>query len=206
VTKYALELLSAERAGRELPAMPEAPPPADEVKNAADYAGTYTSPGGKTLTLAAEGARLVLVHAGRRVALERSGGPDSFIVKHPEFELFRLVFAREDGAVVEAAHGADWYAGARYAGPRSFEHPKEWEGFAGRYRHDSPWYGSTRVVLRKGRLWLDGEQPLEHAGGNTFRTGPEDTSPERVTFEAVTGGRAMRMNFSTVEFKRTFVP
>src|SRR5215212_10441434 len=34
VTKHALELLHAERAGRELPAPPVAPPPPDEVKNA----------------------------------------------------------------------------------------------------------------------------------------------------------------------------
>lgn len=206
VVRYALELLRATIQGRQLPAPPAPLPAADEVKNATDYAGTYTSPAGKTLTLVAEGARLVLTHNGRRVALERSGGPDSFIVKHPEFELFRLVFGREDGAVVEAGHGSEWYAGARYSGPRAFEHPKEWEGFAGRYRHESPWYGSTRVVLRKGRLWLDGEQPLEHAGGSTFRTGPEDASPEHITFEAVTGGRAMRMNYSTVIFTRTFVP
>jgi hypothetical protein len=176
------------------------------VRNAADYAGTYTSPGGRRLVLAAEGTRLVLVHAGRRVALERSGGRDSFIVKHPDFELFRLVFGRDEGAVVEASHGADWYTHARYAGPRTFVYPKEWDAYVGRYRHDSPWYGSTRVVLRKGRLWLDGEQPLYPVGPATFRTAPAGPSPERIRFEEVSGGRAMRMNFSTVPFFRTFTP
>src|SRR5215213_9384524 len=49
VTKYALELLNAERKGADLPAMPEAPPPADEVKNAADYTGRYETTDGRVL-------------------------------------------------------------------------------------------------------------------------------------------------------------
>lgn len=206
VTKYALELLAAERAGRELPAMPEAPPPPDEVKNAADYAGTYTAPDGRRLVLAAQGARLLLTNKGRAVALERSGGPDSFIVKHPEFELFRLVFGREGGEVVEAGHGADWYAAGRYKGPRTFEHPKEWDAYVGRYRHESPWYGSTRVVLRRGALWLDGEQRLHTLPDGSFSPGPPPDTPERVRFTHVLGGRALRMNLSTVEYHRTYMP
>jgi D-alanyl-D-alanine carboxypeptidase len=206
VTKYALELLNAERAGGELPAMPAPPPPPDEVKNAADYAGTYTAPDGRALVLAAEGARLLLTNKGRAVALERSGGPDSFIVRHPEFELFRLVFGREGGAVVEAGHGAEWYAGARYKGARTFDYPKEWDAYVGRYRHESPWYGSSRVVLRRGALWLDGEQPLQPLADGSFSLGPPDDSPERVRFRDVMGGRAMNMNLSTVEFHRTHMP
>jgi CubicO group peptidase (beta-lactamase class C family) len=206
VTKYALELLSAERAGRELPAMPEAPPPADEVKNAADYAGRYETTDGRVLVLAAEGRRLLLTNKGRAVALERSGGADSFIVRHPEFELFRLVFGREGGAVVEAGHGADWYAGSRYTGARTFDYPKEWDAYVGRYRHESPWYGSTRVVLRRGALWLDGEQQLQPLADGSFSLGPPADSPERLRFTHVLGGRAMNMNLSTVEYHRTYMP
>jgi CubicO group peptidase (beta-lactamase class C family) len=206
VTKYALELLAAERAGRELPAMPEAPPPPEEVKNAADYAGTYTAPDGRQLVLAAQGQRLLLTNKGRAVALERSGGPDSFIVKHPEFELFRLVFGREGGEVIEAGHGADWYAAGRYKGPRTFEHPKEWDAYVGRYRHESPWYGSSRVVLRRGALWLDGEERLRPLPDGSFSPGPPDDTHERIRFTHVTGGRALRMNLSTVEYHRTYMP
>ena len=206
VTKYALELFNAERAGRELPAMPEAAPPPDEVGNAADYAGTYTAPDGKQLVLVADGRRLLLTNRGRAVALERSGGPDSFIVRHPEFELFRLVFGREGGAVVEAGHGADWYAGSRYKGARAFEHPKEWDAYVGRYRHESAWHGSLRVVLRRGALWLDGQRQLRPLPDGSFSFGPPDESPERVRFTDVMGGRAMKMNFSTVEYHRTYMP
>ncbi|MCA1614698.1 MAG: serine hydrolase [Acidobacteria bacterium] len=205
VTKYALELLAAERAGAELPDGPEAAPPPDEVKNAADYAGAYAAPDGRQLVLAAEGRRLMLTNKGRAVALERSGGADSFIVKHPEFELFRLVFGREGGAVVEAGHGPDWYAGARYKGPRTFEHPQEWDAYVGRYRHESPWYGSTRVVLRRGALWLDGEQRLHALPDGSFSPGAPADTPERVRFTHVLGGRALRMNLSTVEYHRTYL-
>jgi hypothetical protein len=206
VTKYALELLAAERAGRELPDGPAAAPPPDEVKNAADYAGTYSAPDGRQLVLAAQGQRLLLTNKGRAVALERSGGADSFIVKHPEFELFRLVFGREGGAVVEAGHGPDWYAGSRYKGPRTFEHPQEWDAYVGRYRHESPWYGSSRVVLRRGALWLDGEQRLHALPDGSFSLGAPADTPERVRFTHVHGGRALRMNLSTVEYHRTYMP
>jgi D-alanyl-D-alanine carboxypeptidase len=206
LTKYALELLLAEREGRELPRSPEPLPAPDEVKNAADYTGTYIAPDGRRLVLAAESSRLLLVNKGRPFALERSGGPDSFIVKHPEFELFRLVFGREGIAVVEAVHGADWYAGERYKGPHTFDYQKEWDAYVGRYRHESPWYGSSRVVLRKGVLWLDGEQPLVPIEGGSFSPGPPDESPERITFGPIMGGRAMRMTLSTVEYNRAYTP
>lgn len=206
VTKYALELLNAERAGRELPAPPAPPPPPDEVKNAADYAGTYAAPDGRQLVLSAEGGRLLLTNRGRAVALERSGGPDSFIVKHPEFELFRLVFGREEGKVVEVGHGADWYTNAAYKGPRTFDYPKEWAAYAGRYRHESAWYGSTRIVLRRGRLWFEGEQDLVPLPDGSFSIGPPEETAERIRFLDVSGGRALRMNVSSTMYYRTYMP
>ena len=74
VTKYAIELFNASLAGKSLPDPPPPAPAPDEVKNAADYAGIYTSPDGKKLELVAEGEKLILVHGGRRIALERPGG------------------------------------------------------------------------------------------------------------------------------------
>src|SRR5215203_911654 len=67
VTKYAVELFNAAAAGKPLPDPPAPPPAPDEIKNAADYEGPYTSPDGKKLDLVAEGNKLVLVHANRRV-------------------------------------------------------------------------------------------------------------------------------------------
>jgi D-alanyl-D-alanine carboxypeptidase len=205
VTKYALELLHAERAGKELPAPPAAPPSPLEVKNAADYEGVYTGADGRTLTLAAGNGGLFLNRKGQVIRLERSGGPDSFIAQFPGLDLFRLVFTREGGEVTELGHGPDWYTNANYKGPRTFEHPKEWEAYAGRYRHESAWYGSTRIVLRRGRLWLEGEQELVPLPDGSFSLGPPEESAERIRFLDAQGGRALRMNVSSCIYYRTYM-
>jgi CubicO group peptidase (beta-lactamase class C family) len=204
VTKYAIELFNASLAGK---ALPEAPPPApapDEVKNVADYVGTYTSPDNKTLELAAEGDKLVLVHAHRRIVLERVA-PDRFIVKHPDFDSFVLGFVRENQQVTQAFHGPTWYLGAKYNGPKTFETKKEWEAFAGHYHNDSPWYGDARVVLRKGQLFLDGTQPLVPRSDGKFGLGDPE-APDWISFESIVDGRAMRMSFSGIVFRRAFTP
>ncbi len=207
VTKYAVELLNAERAGRELPAMPEAAPPPDEVKNAKDYEGVYTAPDGRRLILAAASGDRLLLNSNRDIIpLERSGGPDSFLAQFPGLDLFRLVFTREGGRVTELGYGPDWYTNSNYKGARTFDYPKEWDAYVGRYRHESAWYGSTRVVLRRGALWLDGEERLHPLADGSFSPGPPEDTPERVRFTHVAGGRALNMNFSTVEYHRTYLP
>jgi D-alanyl-D-alanine carboxypeptidase len=206
VTKHALELINAERAGRELPAPPQIPPWPYVVKNGADYVGRYTAPDGRWFEVSTIGDGILLSHRAGGNQLERSGGPDSFIVKHPAFETFRLVFGREEGKVVEVGHGADWYAHERYKGPRTFDYPKEWDAYAGRYRHESAWYGSTRVVLRRGALWLEGEQRLDPLPDGSFSIGPPEKTAERVRFLDTGGGRALRMNLSSVIYYRTYMP
>lgn len=204
VTKYAVELFNASLDGKKLPEAPAPAPPADEVKNAAEYAGEYTSPNGKKLVLTAEGEKLFLTHAGRRVALERATG-DRFIVKHPDFETYLIGFVRENRVITEAFHGPDWYAGARYTGPRTFETRKDLEGYAGHYYNDSPWYGDARVVYRKGRLYVDGVQPLIARSDGKFSVSDPE-APDWITFESIIDGRAMRMNFSGILFRRMFTP
>ena len=207
VTKYAIELFNASLDGKKLPDAPVAAPAADEVKNAVDYAGEYTSTNGKKLVLVAEGEKLILVHNGRRMALERpAAAGDRFIVKHPEFETFLLGFVRDNRVVTEAYWGPDWYAGERYTGPRgAFERRKEWEGYVGHYYNDSPWYGDTRVVYRKDRLYLDGLQPLVLRGDGKFGIGDPE-APDWIAFESIIDGRAMRLNFSGIPFRRTSTP
>ena len=204
VTKYVIDLFNASLAGNQLPDPPPAPPSPEEVKNATDYAGTYTSPDGKKLELLAEGEKLVLVNNGTRVVLERTG-TDRFIVKHPEFELFLLGFVRENRQVTQAYHGANWFFGAKYSGPKTFETKKEWEAFVGHYHNDSAWYGDTRVVLRKGQLFLDGVQPLVPRSDGKFGIGDPE-APDWMSFETIVDGRAMRLNYSGILFRRAFTP
>jgi CubicO group peptidase (beta-lactamase class C family) len=204
VTKYAIELFNASLAGKPLPEAPAPPPPPDEVKNAADYAGVYTTTDGRKLEFSAEGAKLILSYNCRKIALERAG-LDRFIVKHPAFDRYVLGFVRENNQVTQALHGPDWYAGARYNGPRSFEARKEWEGFVGHYYNDSPWYGDTRIVLRRGQLYVDGMQALVPRADGKFGLG-EPEGPDWMSFESIVDGRAMVLNFSGIPFRRTFTP
>ena len=174
------------------------------MKNAVDYAGTYTAPDGKKLVLIAEGEKLILDHAGRRIALERAGG-DRFIVKHPDFDRYLLGFIRDKRVVSEAFYGPDWYASERYTGPRTFEARKEWEGFAGHYYNDSPWYGDTRIIYRRGRLYVEGVQQLIPRPDGKFGIGDPE-GPDWMSFESIIDGRAMRLNFSGIIFRRMFTP
>jgi len=219
VAEFALRAMRAALRNQELPALPAVEPPA-RVRNAADYAGTYTSPDGKKLELVAEKESLMLVHNGKRVALERRGR-DQFYVPHPDFALFLLRFEREKPAapgaapgapaspVVEAVHGPDWFAGERYSGPRAFDFPAHWKAYPGHYRAYQPWLSNFRVLLRKGKLWLanagGGERMLVEIEPGIFQIGEEETA-ERLRLFEVVGGRALRAQVSGAEFFRFFTP
>ena len=204
VTKYAVELFNASADGKPLPEPPAPPPSPDEIKNAADYVGTYTSLDGKKLELVAEGTKLVLVYANRHITLERAA-PDRFVVKHPDLDTYMLGFVRENQKVTQAYHGANWYLGEKYTGPKTFETKKEWDGFVGHYNNDSPWYGDTRIVMRKGQLFVEGVQPLVPRADGKFGLGDPD-GPDWMSFESIVDGRAMRLNVSGIIFRRVFTP
>ena len=198
VAQYALQLMRAQRASKSLPVLPALDPPT-KVENAADYAGSYRSSNGQALEFVADGNKLFLVRDGKRVPLE-SGG-DSFTVLHPDFERFPLVFGRADekdpkSAVVEAGWGGSWYTNAKYSGPKEFQYPKEWDSYLGHYRNENPWVGSTHIVIRKGKLMMDGVVPLEAAEGGVFYLRDEEKSPEWVRFGEIVNGKAMRLKLS----------
>jgi len=210
VVRYALALLGAASAGQELPAAPPPLPLPTLVKNAADYAGTFTLQSSsvpsdeKKLVLISEGEQLILQHAGSRVALE-SAGRDTFLVKHPDFELFTLRFGREKDVVTEVFHGSSWWTNERYSGSKKFEYPKGWDAFTGHFHSDSPWYGSVRIVIRKGQMLIGGDQGLVEVSSGVFRF-DDDTGVDRVTFDIIIDGRAIHANFAGVDFYRAFTP
>jgi CubicO group peptidase (beta-lactamase class C family) len=205
VVRYALALLSAAAKGQELPAAPAPLPSPAVVKNASDYAGTFSSASGEKLVLSNAADQLVLEHAGTRIVLEQAA-PDLFLVKHPDFELFALGFGREKGAVVEAFHGSSWWTNERYAGPKKFDYPKDWDGYAGHYNSDSPWYGSTRVVIRKRQLLIGGDQELAVVEPRVFRFADDPGDTDRITFDSFVDDKATRMDVSGIEFFRTYTP
>jgi D-alanyl-D-alanine carboxypeptidase len=201
VDEYAIQLMRAQREGKLLPESPTTLSPA-LVENAADYAGIYTATDARKLEIIAEGQSLFLVRDGNRVPLETLlGAPDMFAVIHPEFSRFTLTFGRAKAddpksAVVEAGWGSDWYTNAKYTGPKTFEYSKDWEGFVGHYRNESPWIGSIHIVLRKGRLSIDGLTPLQPGTDGIFHLRDEEFSPEWICFADVVNGKAMRLKFS----------
>ena len=205
VTRYALDLLNAAVANEPLPPLPPAPPSPEIVKNAADYAGTYTSSDGRKLVLVANGERLLLDHQGQKIVLELAGR-DRFIVKHAAFDRFALGFGREGPVVVEAYHGGDWWTNERYTGPKTFDYPKTWDAYVGRFHADSPWYGSTRLVIRKGKLMFEGEAPLAEIQPGVFRFDGNPIGLERITFDTMIDGKAIHMNFSGIDSYRTYTP
>jgi CubicO group peptidase (beta-lactamase class C family) len=205
VTRYTLDLLSAATSGKDLPPVPPPSPTRDHVANAADFAGTFTDGDGRKLVLISEGDRLLLEHKGSRIALQTAAGRDRFHVPHPDFELFALGFSREKNSVVEAFHGPSWWINERYVGPKEFGYLSAWNAFTGHFRSDSPWYGGTRVLIRKGKLLLDGEVPLKQVSEGVFQ--PEGaTAADRIVFDTFINGKASRMNYSGIDFYRTFTP
>jgi D-alanyl-D-alanine carboxypeptidase len=214
IAVYGLDLLRASLHNRQLPPMPQTDPA--RVDNAAEYTGTYRAyrehdrgAAGRALTLAEEGERLVLRYGDEHIALARRD-TDSFYVEHPDFALFLLRFGREGGKVVEAFHGPGWFVNDRYAGPTTFDYPREWGAYAGHYRSHNPWLTNFRVVLRKGALALiepsGREEPLVSLGGGHFRVGEDDRSPERIRFDTILDGRALRASYSCGEYYRTSTP
>jgi len=206
VARYAIDLLRASAKGDRLPNPPAASgdPP---IKNS-DFVGKYWGEGrGVVFVVEDVNGALMLRNGETRVSLLPAGS-DQFFIDHPRWQRFYLRFNREahvepslSGRVVEMFYGNDWYFNDLYSGSQKFEFPREWHAFAGRYRNDSPWWGTTQIFLRKGKLWL-GDDPLFDLGGGIFRVGEEESSPERVSFDGVSNGRALKMNFSGVDFYR----
>jgi CubicO group peptidase (beta-lactamase class C family) len=201
VDQYAVQLMRAQREGKPLPDMPPAQAPT-VVQNAADYAGIYSANDGRRLEIVAAGQTLFLVHDGKCVPLETLlGAPDIFVAIHPHYSRYVLTFGRTKAddpksPVVEAGWGDDWFTNAKYAGPKTFDYPKEWNAFVGHYRNENPWIGSMRIALRKDKLTIDGVTPLEPGPDGMFFLRDEAYSPEWIRFADVVNGKAMRLKFS----------
>jgi len=209
VAQFAIQLMRASRARKNLPALPPVHP-ATEVENAAAYAGRYESPDGRSLTFAAEGRQLLLQHQQQRIALE-SSGEGNFIVSHPDFSRFVLAFSRSDAKnpkspVVEVGWGNDWYGKSEYSGPKTFDYPKAWDAYVGHYRNENNWVGSLHIVIRKGVLLVDGTAALQAAKDGSFRMQSDEGDTEWIEFHDVIDGRAMRIKLSGEDLWRVWAP
>jgi CubicO group peptidase (beta-lactamase class C family) len=211
IASFALEIMRAEPHDRDLPSLPEVNPTL--IENASDYVGNYRAIRSQNLSsglqegfqITAEGDQLYLQYRDKNVLLEQRDS-HLFHVDHPEFSTYLLGFVREDGDVVEAAFGPDWYPNERYQGEMEFEYPANWSAYPGHYRSHNPWDTNFRVVLRKGQLILiypfGEERPLVPINDSEFRVGENKLSPERIRFDVIVDGQALRANYSCGEYYR----
>ncbi len=195
---------------------PWTPPTATMIPDAAAFVGTFEGDDGSALRVEADGDGLLVHLEDRSGRLERDplGTPgDRFVIVEPELERFQLSFRRdEEGRVVEAAHGARWFRGERYAEPDPDPAPAVWRAYPGLYRNDDPWLPTLRVVLRREALWLsfpveasdeEGEGELIPLDDGWFAVG-ETWTPRRIRFDRVIDGSASLAIFNGGQWFRSF--
>jgi hypothetical protein len=200
VTQYAIQVL---RAAAEHKPPPPAPPAdeAVEVKDAAGFAGVYRAPDGRTLEVITEQDQLTLLADGKRIPLQHVR-EDQFIAQDPKFSLYLIMFGREPApaggaqpgagapAVIEMGYGPDWFAHSRNANLTAVQPAPELAPYPGLYCSNDPFVGSTRIVIRRGKLWSEGVTLLTPIGDRLFRFTDEPSSPETAEFRGIIDGRA----------------
>jgi hypothetical protein len=153
---------------------------------------------------------LTLAHDDGEIPLTRLGG-DVFLARHPAFDRYPFLFGREDDQVAEVSHGGDWLTNEIFQGPTSFDYPDEWRAYAGRYRSHNPWLPMFVVILSKGGLWLmmpveadgfDDFQSLVPLTNGSFRPGTDEQTPERIRFDTIVDGKALRAVMSGADYYR----
>ena len=194
IVMYALQALIAYANGKPLPT-PPTPPTTDSlsVKNASQYAGTFSQVGGKSsIVVATSGDRLGLMTPKGLVKLYPAGH-DNFTVDDPAWAAYLLQFGRDaNGNVVEAFWGPQWYASSAYIGPTTFAYPKIWNAYVGRYEtlDANGYYNEATVIVRKGKLCYDDGTPLLPLGGNLFHVGNRSWAPDYARFDEILAGKA----------------
>jgi CubicO group peptidase (beta-lactamase class C family) len=192
IVRYAMSVLRAQSLGQPLPPEPSPPPDPAIVKNADDYAGTFLS-GASSVRVTADGQRLTLSENSKVYRLVPQGG-DLFWTDDPNFPIFYLAFGRnETKAVDEFLYGSILYTN------RSFPHPARYDRLVGRYESD---FGLiSRVVLVKGKLTLDGSQPLRELSDGRFAAGNQI-----VRFDTPVAGSMQRMWIDEIDLYRVDLP
>jgi hypothetical protein len=205
VARYGIDLLRATSEGRDLPEPPAAPDPA-AVEGPEAYAGTYAD---GRIGIEVHGTGLTLTFGGRHIALGQRM-PGVFIVRHPDLDRFAMSFERDDGGrVIAACHGSNRYLRDGVVAPAAPAPDPAWSAYIGHFESSNPWLRHFRVVERAGRLYLcaraGSEMPLTPLQAAAFGMA-EERLPERLRFDAVVDGVALRANLSGCDYYRSFTP
>ena len=207
VARYGLDLLRASAEGRSLPEAPEAPDLA-AVTDAPAHAGAYLC-ADRRIVVEHDGRGLTLRVGDRAVPLAQRV-PGVFVVRHPDFDRFAMSFERDDdGRVIAACHGSNRYLREGVDVPAAPGPDPAWRAYVGHYESSNPWLPHFRIAERAGRLLFceraGSEIPLAPMGEATFGFADEEL-PERLRFDAVVGGEALRANLSGCDYYRALTP
>ncbi|WP_406636806.1 serine hydrolase domain-containing protein [Amycolatopsis sp. WGS_07] len=98
----------------------------------------------------------------------------------------------------------------RPAPPAPDDPPARWAEVVGHYRCHNPWLSNVHVYAHDDRLWVSvaGGPPdeLVPQPDGTFRVGTDERLPERLRFDTVLNGVAVRADYSGCSLYRTFTP
>ena len=134
-----------------------------------------------------------------------------FLAPDPDFDRYPIRIHRPATGSPELWHGGRRYVRAGAPGRALSEPPTTLREIAGHYRSHNPWTSNFRVVLRGDQAWLifpsppqgfRTEQPLAPVSDGSFRIGDDPTSPERVRFDSIADGRALRAWLSAWPYYR----
>ncbi|MCC6704529.1 MAG: serine hydrolase [Thermomicrobiales bacterium] len=204
IANVALNYLRAVLAGEEPAALPEITPAAS-IPEASEYAGVYEGDG-ETWDFTHENDRLYLERPYGRAAVE-SAGRGTFIILDPTLDRAALAFERnDDKAIVALTHGARWLAREGSEHPAVEPAPAQWRAYTGEYQNYNPWSQRFTILIRRGALWCDfgdGKAlPMTELEPGCFQLG-EAPSGDRLRFEAIAQGQALRVDLSGQPYFRT---
>ncbi|WP_116199735.1 serine hydrolase domain-containing protein [Amycolatopsis circi] len=98
----------------------------------------------------------------------------------------------------------------RPALPTPEDPPARWAEIVGHYRCHNPWLSNLHVYAHDNRLWVSitGGPPEEliPLPDGSFRVGEDERLPERLKFDVVLDGVAVRADYSGCPLYRTFTP
>jgi len=185
----------------------------DRPMDAASYAGTYRRQDGTAVVFSrgadgalsleqSDGARIGLIKMGENIYGSGATGAYLFFAdeKHPE------------RGAQEVSNGADWYVKEGAAADRKLTLPEQYRAYVGRYRNHSDEGPDVRVFARRGRLVVAPAESagpateLEPVGPASFRPVSPSFSAERLTFDTVDEGMALRLRMTGVPLYRMDVP
>lgn len=211
VAQLAVQLLRAAKEHGKPPQIP-AYDPAVKVESPASYSAVYTSGGGRQIEIKNTGDKISLTADGRTIPLQQSDD-GSFIADEPGFNLFPIIFERDEAPkaaptdkskppIIALAYGPDWYARAGFQGQKPLEPSEALSKYVGQFYSENPWNGTIRIVQRQHQLWAGGTDPLVPIGNHLFRVGEEPSSPGVAEYAEFIDGKPQLLWVDGVMFQR----